>query len=89
MSPADLLVDADWVQAQLNDHPGVLSAEIDDDNPRRPHSQLLCNCHHGRDAHRHYRRGTDCAVCMCPRWSPRNPLLWLAHRSRSLVGHYQ
>jgi hypothetical protein len=30
----------------------------------------VCVCGHGREAHRHYRRGTDCALCDCPRWRP-------------------
>jgi hypothetical protein len=79
MSPADVLVDADWVQAQVND-PGMMPTEVDGDNPERTSRRLLCSCHHGRDAHRHYRRGSDCAVCTCPRWSPPNPLLWLVRR---------
>jgi len=32
-----------------------------------------CGCGHGRDAHEHYRRGTDCALCSCSRY--RRPLL--------------
>ena len=27
---------------------------------RRP-----CGCGHGKDAHEHYRRGTDCSACAC------------------------
>jgi hypothetical protein len=79
MGPADVLVDADWVQAQLND-PGVMLAEVSEENPKRARLRLLCGCNHGRDAHRHYRPGSDCAVCTCPRWSPRNPVLWLVRR---------
>jgi hypothetical protein len=30
----------------------------------------ICTCGHPRGAHRHYRRGTDCALCDCSRWSP-------------------
>jgi hypothetical protein len=30
---------------------------------------LLCGCGHERSAHRHYRGGSDCALCDCPRWS--------------------
>ena len=30
---------------------------------------LLCRCGHARSAHRHYRKGTDCALCDCPRWT--------------------
>ena len=31
----------------------------------------LCVCGHAKDAHEHYRRGTDCATCgpeLCPRF---------------------
>lgn len=31
----------------------------------------LCVCGHAKDAHEHYRRGTDCATCgaeVCPRF---------------------
>jgi hypothetical protein len=79
MGPADVLADADWMQAQLND-PGVMPTEVDEDRPKWLRRNLLCSCHHGRDAHRHYRPGSDCAVCTCPRWSPANPVLWLARR---------
>ena len=77
MGPADVLV-ADRVQAQLNE-PDVL-AEVSDDNPKRTRRHLLCSCHHRRDAHRHYRPGSDCALCECPRWSPWNPMPRLARR---------
>ena len=28
-----------------------------------------CTCGHTRTAHQHYRRGTDCAVCNCGRYT--------------------
>jgi hypothetical protein len=30
----------------------------------------VCRCGHGRDAHTHYRAGTDCSArgCPCPWW---------------------
>jgi hypothetical protein len=37
-------------------------------SPRR------CLCGHGPGAHEHYRGGTDCAWCGCPRWRTRVPL---------------
>ncbi|MBO0808153.1 MAG: hypothetical protein J2P32_07610 [Actinobacteria bacterium] len=37
-------------------------------------------CGHDRDAHRHYRRGSDCALCDCPRWARRNWLRRLLRR---------
>jgi len=43
---------------------------------RRTGGTAPCRCGHGRDAHMHYRRGSDCALCECPRWSPaRRPRL--------------
>jgi hypothetical protein len=38
---------------------------------RRGFRTRLCQCGHNRDAHRHYRTGSDCALCGCPRWSSR------------------
>ncbi len=34
----------------------------------------MCGCGHGRTAHEHYRRGSDCAFCDC--------LRYLGHRTR-------
>jgi hypothetical protein len=34
-----------------------------------------CTCGHGRTAHEHYRRGTDCALCTCARFRKNRPLL--------------
>ena len=36
-------------------------------------SAATCGCGHGRPAHEHYRRGSDCALCACARY--RRPLL--------------
>jgi len=33
------------------------------------------SCHHTRVAHEHYRAGTECSICMCPRFAA--PLWWL------------
>jgi hypothetical protein len=30
----------------------------------------LCLCGHTREAHRHYRSGTDCGLCGCLKWRP-------------------
>ena len=35
---------------------------------------LQCWCGHYRDAHSHYRYGTECALCGCQRWAP--PRWW-------------
>jgi hypothetical protein len=43
-------------------------------------SRRLCDCGHDRGAHRHYRRGSDCALCDCPRWSNRYFICRLARR---------
>ena len=29
-----------------------------------------CRCGHDREAHEHYRRGSECALCDCERWNP-------------------
>lgn len=50
----------------------------------------VCRCGHPREAHEHYRRGTDCATCptgACTRFRPHRSgtrwwLLRLARRSR-------
>jgi hypothetical protein len=36
-------------------------------------SGRTCSCGHEKQAHEHYRRGTDCAVCSCARYD--RPLL--------------
>jgi hypothetical protein len=36
-------------------------------------SGRTCSCGHAKQAHEHYRRGTDCAVCSCARYD--RPLL--------------
>ena len=28
----------------------------------------LCRCGHPRRVHVHYRDGSDCGQCLCPRW---------------------
>ncbi len=38
-----------------------------------------CRCGHDGDAHDHYRRGTDCALCDCPGW--RRAWLWWLRRA--------
>jgi hypothetical protein len=38
------------------------------DEPGRSASGQLCRCGHGRAAHSHYRGGSDCALCTCPRF---------------------
>lgn len=40
----------------------------------------VCRCGHSRDAHEHYRPGTDCSACGCARlrWPGRAPAwAWL------------
>jgi hypothetical protein len=42
----------------------------------RPENEALCVCGHAREAHEHYRAGTDCALCpdaACRRWRPARP----------------
>jgi hypothetical protein len=71
MRPTDVPVGADRVQAQLNDGDAMLADGTEDD-PERARRRLLCSCHHRRFAHRHYRPGSDCTLCTCQHWSPRN-----------------
>ncbi|GAB3216244.1 hypothetical protein GCM10027586_07480 [Kineococcus gypseus] len=33
-------------------------------------SGSACTCGHAKDVHEHYRAGSDCALCECPRYSP-------------------
>ena len=35
-----------------------------------------CRCGHAANAHRHYRPGSDCGLCDCPRWRRRLLSLW-------------
>jgi hypothetical protein len=41
-----------------------------------------CRCGHLRNAHTHYRRGSDCGLCGCPRFRPvLNRSAQLSHRA--------
>lgn len=35
---------------------------------RVPTETAVCVCGHAQDAHEHYRPGSDCALCDCPRY---------------------
>ncbi|HEV2376407.1 MAG TPA: hypothetical protein VGS19_30080 [Streptosporangiaceae bacterium] len=37
--------------------------------PRSVRRPVLCACGHDRDAHRHFRPGSDCGLCTCSRWT--------------------
>ena len=41
---------------------------------KRERQPARCWCGHDREAHTHYRSGTDCALCTCQRWAP--PRWW-------------
>jgi hypothetical protein len=41
--------------------------------PSRGSGPKGCTCGHGADAHEHYRRGTDCALCSCPKFRAGSP----------------
>jgi hypothetical protein len=45
-----------------------------------PTAGPLCSCGHGKQAHEHYRRGSDCALCGCARF--RRPRFRLGARRR-------
>ncbi len=34
----------------------------------RPGGAVCSGCGHARQAHQHYRRGTECSLCSCPRY---------------------
>jgi hypothetical protein len=36
--------------------------------PSRGSGPKDCRCGHSQGAHEHYRRGTDCALCQCPKF---------------------
>ncbi len=36
--------------------------------PIRRSAPKSCRCGHAANAHEHYRRGTDCAMCSCPKF---------------------
>jgi hypothetical protein len=40
----------------------------------------LCRCGHTAHAHQHYRAGSDCSLCDCPRWC-RPYFAWVRLRS--------
>jgi len=69
MRRTDVLLNASWVRAQLNDG-RLMLAYVNEDNSERASRRLLCSCHHQQYAHRHYRPGSECALCKCQHWSP-------------------
>jgi hypothetical protein len=39
----------------------------------QPHASDVCACGHAREAHEHYRRGTECSICdvqVCSSFTP-------------------
>ena len=38
--------------------------------PAFRHADAPCRCGHSADAHEHYRKGTDCALCDCAEREP-------------------
>jgi hypothetical protein len=36
--------------------------------PGAPGRERLCRCGHVPEAHEHYRAGSDCSLCDCPRY---------------------
>ena len=42
-----------------------------------------CRCGHDREAHEHYRRGSDCCQCACRRW---RSVAWWEARRRAVKG---
>jgi len=48
----------------------------------RLRERLRCRCGHQLRAHRHYRPGSDCGLCECPRWTRRYSASELTDPSR-------
>jgi hypothetical protein len=72
-SPGDLV-------RQEHDQPLIRTTREDADVVRTAFRVRLCGCGHDRGAHRHYRHGSDCALCDCPRWSARCLICQLVRR---------
>lgn len=43
-----------------------------------------CRCGHQKDAHEHYRRGTDCSACTCAKYAGRLQVTLGSTRLRSV-----
>ena len=41
---------------------------------REQGSDAACGCGHANLAHQHYRKGTDCALCVCARFKESVPV---------------
>lgn len=41
--------------------------------PSRGSGPKGCKCGHAANAHEHYRRGTDCGLCSCPKFRAGTP----------------
>lgn len=62
-------------------HNGTLSAAIN--APPRTVTSVrgdACVCEHMRSSHEHYRRGTECALCDCPRFRRQTALRQLLRK---------
>ncbi len=59
------------------EHRGVLVTDPADSapalrvGPSRATDTATCACGHQQEAHEHYRPGSDCALCDCPRFRRR------------------
>jgi hypothetical protein len=73
-----------WEKARLRSRPDIASRWVNRESSpsvlpacrsagmpllRRTGRFPACRCGHQPDAHRHYRPGSDCGLCKCPRWS--------------------
>jgi hypothetical protein len=56
-----------WSGVDIEDVIVVKPAEFMRDPSRRESSSRVCACGHPKQAHQHYRAGTDCALCTCTR----------------------
>ena len=51
----------------------TIPAPRDESARRRSSRSQLCTCAHAREAHDHYRSGTDCGMCSCFRFDRSGP----------------
>ena len=56
-----------WSGVDIEDVTVVKPAEFMGDSRRREPRRRVCLCGHPKQAHQHYRAGTDCALCTCTR----------------------
>jgi hypothetical protein len=56
-----------WSGVDIEDVTVAKLADFGSDPHRREPRSRACVCGHPKQAHQHYRAGTDCALCTCTR----------------------